>query len=252
MRESVTSNSAAELVRVTKIYRRRHLGKLTLTPGVMDLSLAIREGEIFGLLGLNGAGKTTALKLLLGLLFPTRGEVRLFGSSLQNRQVLQNVGYLPELPSFYKYLTITELLELYGQLSHLPKAQLPERIHTLTKEVGLAPHVQKPLRDYSKGMLQRAGLAQALLHDPHLLIFDEPVSGLDPLGLMEMRERIAALNARGKTVLFSTHIITEAEKLCHRVAILHQGSLKRVLERQDWKSAGEGGLEKLFLETIHA
>jgi len=253
MRETLTEtvHPAAELIRVTKLYRRRHLGKLTVTRGVEDLSLEIRTGEVFGLLGLNGAGKTTAIKLLLGLLFPTEGEARLFHVPLPDRVVMRRVGYLPELPTLYKYLTIGELLQLYGDLSDMPPERIRERLPRIIAELGLEPHQAKHLREYSKGMLQRAGLAQSLLHDPDLLILDEPVSGLDPLGLKEMRQLLLNLNGEGKTIFFSSHIISEAEKICHRVGILHQGRLSRILEKKEWEGR-DGHLEKLFLETIHA
>jgi len=242
---------AAELEDVSKVYRRSHLGKLTLTPGVEAVSFSLQQGEVFGLLGLNGAGKTTTIKLLLGLLFPTRGQVRLFGQVLPDLAVMNKVGFLPELPSFYKYLTVTELLQLYATLSDLPRAMVEDRSSRIIAQVGLAPHTKKRLGEYSKGMLQRAGLAQALLHDPELLVLDEPVSGLDPLGLKEMRQLLFDLNKQGKTIFFSSHIISEAEKLCHRVGILHQGRLARIIERSEWSGA-EGRLEQIFLETIHA
>lgn len=246
-----TVGTAAELHNVSKVYRRSHLGKLTVTPGVSNLSLSIQEGEVFGLLGLNGAGKTTTIKLLLGILFPTTGVVRLFDHVLPDLAVMNQVGYLPELPSFYKYLTIIELLQLYATLSDLSPAWLQERSPKVIAQVGLTPHVKKRLGEFSKGMLQRAGLAQALLHDPKFLVLDEPVSGLDPLGLKDMRQLLFDLNKEGKTIFFSSHIISEAEKLCHRVGILHQGRLARLIERPEW-SGSEGRLEALFLETLHA
>ncbi len=242
---------AAHLDNVTKVYRRRHLGKLTVTPGVDHITLAIKQGEVFGLLGLNGAGKTTTIKLLLGLLFPTTGRVSLFGQPLPNLHIMNKIGYLPELPTFYKYLTVGELLSLYATLSDLPASQLKDRAPKVIAQVGLAPHQKKRLGEFSKGMLQRAGLAQAMLHDPDLLVLDEPVSGLDPLGLKEMRQLLAELNQDGKTIFFSSHIISEAEKLCHRVAIIHQGRLARIIERREW-TGREGDLEQLFLSTIHA
>jgi ABC-2 type transport system ATP-binding protein len=248
MRETV---GAAELADVTKVYRRSHLGKLTITPGVEAVSFTIQQGEVFGLLGLNGAGKTTTIKLLLGLLFPTHGQICLFGENLPSLSVMNKVGYLPELPSFYKYLTVTELLELYATLSDLPRSMVAERAPKVIAQVGLSPHTKKRLGEFSKGMLQRAGLAQALLHDPELLVLDEPVSGLDPLGLKEMRQLLFDLNKQGKTIFFSSHIISEAEKLCHRVGIIHQGKLARIIERSEW-SGKEAHLEKMFLETIHA
>ncbi len=242
---------AAHLDNVTKVYRRSHLGKIAITPGVSNLTLEVRPGEVFGLLGLNGAGKTTTIKLLLGLLFPTKGHVRLFGQTLPQLAVMNRVGYLPELPSFYKYLTVVELLELYATLSDLPRQTLTKRIPRVIDQVGLGPHQKKRLREFSKGMLQRAGLAQALLHDPSLLVLDEPVSGLDPLGLKEMRQLLEDLNKDGKTIFFSSHIISEAEKLCDRVGILHQGQLAAIIPRSEWKKE-PGSLEKQFLKTIHA
>lgn len=242
---------AAQLQNVTKVYRRSHLGKLTITPGVADVSFEVQQGEVFGLLGLNGAGKTTTIKLLLGLLFPTQGSVSLFGHLLPDLAIMNKVGYLPELPNFYKYLTIQELLELYATLSDLSSAFLRERMPSIIQLVGLEPHRKKSLREYSKGMLQRAGLAQALLHNPDLLVLDEPVSGLDPLGLAEMRALLAKLNGEGKTIFFSSHIISEAEKLCHRVGILHGGRLAAIIPRAEWEGR-PGRLEERFLEVIHA
>ena len=243
--------AAAELENVSKVYRRSHLGKLTLTPGVDALSLSIQQGEVFGLLGLNGAGKTTTIKLLLGLLFPSKGRVSLFGKILPDLAIMNKVGYLPELPSFYKYLTVTELLQLYATLSDLPHEKVSERVPKVIALVGLDAHLNKRLGEFSKGMLQRAGLAQALLHDPQLLVLDEPVSGLDPLGLKDMRQLLLELNQQGKTIFFSSHIISEAEKLCHRVGILHEGRLARIIEKSEW-AGREGRLEELFLETLHA
>ena len=187
---------------------------------------------------------------MLGLLFPTAGEVRLFDQKLPNLAVMGQVGYLPELPSFYRYLTITELLRLYATLSNLPPGRFHERLPRVLAQVGLTAHLHKRMGEYSKGMLQRAGLAQAMLHDPQFLVLDEPVSGLDPLGLKEMRQLLAELNAQGKTIFFSSHIISEAEKLCHRVGIIHEGKLARVIQRSEWVNAN-GGLEKLFVDTVH-
>ena len=247
----MASASAAELQNVTKVYRRRHLGKLTVTPGIESVTMNLRQGEVFGLLGLNGAGKTTTIKLLLGLLSPSQGNVRLFDKPLPNLNVMNQVGYLPELPSFYKYLTVVELLTLYATLSEQPQRRLEERIPRVIAQVGLEAHTKKRLGEYSKGMLQRAGLAQALLHNPDLLVLDEPVSGLDPLSLIELRQLLIELNTQGKTIFFSSHIISEAEKLCHRVGILHQGRLVRTIDKSEW-TGREGHLEELFLETIHA
>src|SRR5439155_27153005 len=156
-----------------------------------------------------------------------------------------------QLPLCHKFLPVSERLRLYATLSDLPPRQLQERAPRVIAQVGLSAHMKKRLGEYSKGMLQRAGLAQALLHDPELLVLDEPVSGLDPLGLKEMRQLLSELNQQGKTIFFSSHIIAEAEKLCHRVAILHEGRLARLLEKSEW-AGREGRLEELFLETLHA
>lgn len=238
-----------ELQNLTKIYRRRHLGKLTETPGIENVSLSVHQGELFGLLGLNGAGKTTALKLLLGLLRPTQGSVTLLGHPVPSLEALREIGYMPEVPYLYKTLTVEEVLILYGRLSNLSVDVLQQRIQEVLERVRMTPHHQKRLGECSKGMLQRTALAQALLHDPRLLVFDEPVSGLDPLGLKEMRELLLSLNRQGKTIFFSSHIISEVEKICHRVAILHNGRLARVLEQREW-GGREGRLEELFIETV--
>src|SRR5260221_13529715 len=150
--------TAVELSNVSKVYRRSHLGRLTITPGVDAVTLAVQQGEVYGLLGLNGAGKTTTIKLLLGLLFPTTGQVSLFGQTLPNLNVMNKVGYLPELPSFYKYLTVSELLALYATLSDLPAGTLEERAPRVIAQVGVATHTKKRLGECSKGMLHRAGL----------------------------------------------------------------------------------------------
>ncbi|MBI3291319.1 MAG: ABC transporter ATP-binding protein [Elusimicrobia bacterium] len=236
---------------VTKVYRSRHLGRLRLTVGVTDLTFAVREGELFGLLGLNGSGKTTTIKLILGLLFPTHGALSLFGHPLSHREARSLVGYLPEIPSLYRYLTAEEILRLYGELSELPSTVLPRRIDEALALVHLEEHRRRRLQEFSKGMLQRVGIAQALLHDPPLLIFDEPITGLDPLGLKEMRQIIVMLNQRGKTVFFSSHSISEVERICHRVGILVRGRLARILDQAEW-SQREGALEALFMDTVQS
>jgi len=234
---------------LTKIYRRRHLGKLKETPAVKNLNLEIKEGEIFSLLGLNGSGKTTTIKLLLGLLFPTKGRVYIQGKLIPDKEIIRNVGYLPELPSFYQYLTVNELLNLYARLSEIPSQKINQRIEQVLKLVTLEKEKNKRVTELSRGMLQRVGIAQALLHNPEILILDEPVSGLDPVGIREMRELLLGLKKEGKTIFFSSHIISEVEKISDRVGILDQGELVSVLEQKDW-SMREGKLEKIFLKTI--
>jgi ABC-2 type transport system ATP-binding protein len=180
------------------------------------------------LLGPNGAGKTTTFKMMLGLLRPDRGEVRFFGRSPAEPAVRARIGYLPENPYFYDYLSAEEFLDLYCRLRGIPAGERRERIHTTIHRVGLAGREKTALRKFSKGMLQRLGLAQAIQHDPELVILDEPMSGLDPIGRREVRDLILSLRAAGRTVLFSSHILQDAEMICDRVAILERGRLRSV------------------------
>jgi ABC-2 type transport system ATP-binding protein len=192
------------------------------------LSLTVEEGEIFGYLGPNGAGKTTTLKLLMGLVFATRGTARILGMEINDLRVKAQIGYLPEQPYFYDYLTARELLEYYGQLSGVSGKDRKKRVDEVLAVVGMADAASVQLRKFSKGMLQRVGIAQAILHDPKVIFLDEPMSGLDPMGRREVRDLIEGLKRGGKTVFFSTHILSDAEALCDRVAILHQGKLRGV------------------------
>ena len=244
------ANEAALLFEsVTKTYSRSHLGRTTRTRGIEELSLEVRRGEAFGLLGLNGSGKTTTFKLALGLLKPTSGEIRLLDRPPSDPGALRRVGFLPELPTFYSFLTPEEALKFYGRLSGLPPHSLDGRVREVIGAVGLAPHAGRKMGEFSKGMVQRAGLAQAILHDPELVILDEPVSGLDPLAIKEFRDMLQGLCERGKTLVISSHSISETEKLCHRVGILKEGRLVRTVPQKDWRAAS-GGLEELFVETV--
>ena len=189
------------------------------------VSLHVARGEVFGFLGPNGAGKTTAFKVLLRLLYPTAGTARILGCALDDLSMRARIGYLPEQPYFYDYLTAREFLGYCGQLFDLPASEASARSTRLLQQVGLAQDADKHLRKFSKGMLQRLGLAQALLNDPEVLFLDEPMSGLDPLGRRDVRALIEAARAQGKTVFFSTHILSDVETLCDRVAILKQGRL---------------------------
>ena len=190
-----------------------------------DLSLNVGEGEVFGYLGPNGAGKTTTLKLLMDLLRPTSGEVRILGQPAGDVRTKQQVGFLPEQPNFYEYLTGRELLSFYGQLLGLRRSDRRERIATLARELRIDAALDLPLRKYSKGMLQRIGLAQALLNDPKLILLDEPMSGLDPIGRREVRDLLLRLKSEGRTVFFSSHIIPDVEVVCDLVGILVGGRL---------------------------
>lgn len=198
------------------------------------LTLDIGEGEIFGLLGHNGAGKTTTLKLLLRLIFPTSGKATIFGKPLDAPEILSQIGYLPESPYFYDYLTCRELLDYYAQLAGLHGPDRNKRVCWALERLGMSEFADRALRKCSKGMMQRVGLAQAIVHRPRLLFLDEPMSGLDPLGRREVRELMLELRAGGATVVFSTHILSDAEEICDRVAILQQGRLRAVTRPAEW------------------
>src|ERR1700680_5023431 len=213
------------------------------------LHLTVEDGEIFGFLGPNGAGKTTTLKLLMGLVFPTSGSARILGREWTDPQVKAQIGFLPEQPYFYDHLTADELLNYYGQLSGVPGNERSRRVATTLQRVGL-PDVQGvQLRKFSKGMLQRVGIAQAILHDPKLVFFDEPMSGLDPMGRREVRDLMEELKHQGKTVFFSTHILSDAEALCDRVAIIHKGELCGVGRVEDLTSSVQGKVEIIWQGT---
>jgi ABC-2 type transport system ATP-binding protein len=193
-----------------------------------DLTLSVPRGEVFGYLGPNGAGKTTTLKLLLGLLRADRGSARVLGVPHMERAWRFRAGYLPENPYLYDYLTPQEYLDYAGRLFGMPASERRERSAELLRRVGLAESARVPMRRFSKGMLQRAGLAQALLNDPELVFLDEPMSGLDPIGRHMVKEVILDLRGRGRTVFFSTHILSDAESLCDRVGLLRAGRLVTV------------------------
>jgi ABC-2 type transport system ATP-binding protein len=212
---------------LTKSYRVGHI-RQTLRPALVDLDLEVRRGEILGYVGPNGSGKTTTLKLLTGLLKPDSGEAQFFGMPLGSRAWRYRVGYLPEHPYLYDYLTPAEYLDYVGRLFGLSGAARRKRGRELLALVGLERSADLPMRRFSKGMVQRAGLAQALVNDPDLLLLDEPMSGLDPLGRRLVRNLVLELRSAGKTVLFSTHILSDAETLCDRVAVLRAGRLVRV------------------------
>jgi len=213
------------------------------------LSLQVEEGEIFGFLGPNGAGKTTTLKLLMGLVFPTAGSARILGRDWTDPEVKAQIGFLPEQPYFYDHLTAHELLNYYGQLSGVPAKDRKHRIDEVLTRVGLTDIKGVQLRKFSKGMLQRAGIAQAILHDPKLVFFDEPMSGLDPLGRRDVRDLMEQLKHEGKTVFFSTHILSDAETLCDRVAIIHKGELRGIGAVEDLTSSVEGKVEVTWQGT---
>ena len=210
------------------------------------LRMQVEQGEIFGFLGPNGAGKTTTLKLLMGLIFPTSGTARILGMELSDPKMKAQIGFLPEQPYFYDYLTARELLHYYGRLSGMDAKGLSNKITTMLDRVGLGDAAGVQLRKFSKGMLQRAGIAQAILHDPKVVFLDEPMSGLDPMGRREVRDLIEQLKHEGKTVFFSTHILADAEALCDRVAVLHKGELRGVGAIADLTSTVHGRVELVW------
>ncbi len=210
------------------------------------LTLEVQDGEIFGFLGPNGAGKTTTLKLLMGLIFPTSGTARIRGRSIEDIAMHREIGYLPEHPYFYDYLTARELLDYYARFSDYSTAERRARVETFLKRVGLDSAADVQLRKFSKGMLQRAGIAQAILHDPKVVFLDEPMSGLDPVGRREVRDIILELKQQGKTVFFSTHILSDAEMLCDRVGVLVGGKLQGVGSPREIVSVEVQSMEILF------
>ncbi|HTU40882.1 MAG TPA: ABC transporter ATP-binding protein [Candidatus Aquilonibacter sp.] len=239
---------AIEILGLEKTYKVgfwRKRPKQALRP----LHLQVEEGEIFGFLGPNGAGKTTTLKLLMGLVFPSAGSARILGREWTDPAVKAQIGFLPEQPYFYDYLTAHELLEYYGQLSGVPGKQRRQRIEQVLQQVGLRDVRGVQLRKFSKGMLQRVGIAQAILHDPKLVFFDEPMSGLDPMGRREVRDLMEQLKQQGKTVFFSTHILSDAEALCDRVAIINKGEVLRVGAVEDLTSSVRGKVEVIWQGT---
>jgi ABC-2 type transport system ATP-binding protein len=224
------------LAGLTKSFRG-HLG-IGRTVAVSGLNLEVHRGEVFGLLGPNGAGKTTTLKMMLGLLRPSAGEVRLLGGPPSNPASRARVGYLPENPYFYDYLTAGEFLDFYGRLQGMKGESRRRRTGAAMKLVGLEGRERTALRKFSKGMIQRVGLAQAIQHEPEVVILDEPMSGLDPIGRREVRDLILSLKGSGRTVFFSSHILQDAEMVCDRVAIIKEGKLRSVGRLEEMVSEG--------------
>ncbi len=192
------------------------------------LDFEVRRGEIFGLLGPNGSGKTTTIKLLLGLLFPTSGQALVFDRDASDVTKNERIGYLPEESYLYRFLNAEETLDFYGRLFNIPRAVRRQRVADLIEKVGLDWAKKRQLKEYSKGMTRRIGLAQALINDPELVILDEPTTGLDPIGIREMKDMIIELRNQGKTVLMCSHLLADVQDVCDRIAILYQGELKEL------------------------
>ncbi|MCF6154958.1 MAG: ABC transporter ATP-binding protein [Candidatus Brocadia sp.] len=222
---------------LTKVYK--DFWRRKSTSALTNLNLTIERGEIFGLLGPNGSGKTTTVKLLLGLLFPTCGKSWLLGYPSSDLKIKSKIGFLPEESYLYKFLNAEEILDFYAKLFDIPKKERKRRIDDLLHDVGLDPYRKRPLNQYSKGMLRRIGLAQAIINDPELVILDEPTSGLDPIGGREMKDLILEFKRQGKTVVLCSHLLADVQDICDRIAIFNKGivqvmgSVKELLSQKD-------------------
>lgn len=214
-----------------------------------ELSFAVPHGEIFGLLGPNGAGKSTTLKLLMDLLRPTSGHAALFGRDVRDPQSRRRVGFMPEQPYFYDHLSANELVQYFAGLSGLKGVDRTLKADAALERTGISgDDRRRPLRQFSKGMMQRVGLAQAIVHEPELIVLDEPMSGLDPIGRRDVREMILALRDEGRTILFSSHILSDAEQLCSRVGIMACGRLATIGPLSELTATAS--LEDVFMEAV--
>ena len=237
--------AAIEIDNLTKDYPYGFL-HLKNKRSLEGLTMQVESGEVFGFLGPNGAGKSTTIKLLVGLIFPEAGTARILGKPITDIEMHRDIGYLPEQPYFYDYLTAAEVLDYFARFHDLTAADRKERVARMLKKVGLETAGKIQLRKYSKGMLQRVGLAQAILHDPQVVILDEPMSGLDPIGRREVRDIILELKREGRTVMFSTHILSDAEMLCDRVGVIVGGKLRGVGAPGEIVGMKAHGMEILF------
>ncbi len=239
------ANAAIEIENLTKEYPYGFLN-LKKRQSLEGLTLQVETGEVFGFLGPNGAGKSTTIKCLMRLIFPTKGTARILGKSIEDVGMHRDIGYLPEQPYFYDYLTAAEVLDYFARFHPMSASERKERVQKMLKKVGLESAKKIQLRKYSKGMLQRVGLAQAILHEPQVVVLDEPMSGLDPLGRREVRDIILELKREGRTVLFSTHILSDAEMLCDRVGVIVGGKLRGVGAPGELVGIESQGMEILF------
>ncbi len=229
--QEACSDIVIETENLTKVYRD-FFGRATVR-AVDDLTFTVRRGEVFGLLGPNGSGKTTTTKLLLGLLFPTSGSSRVLGKSSTDVSVKEQIGFLPEESYLYRFLNADETLDFYGRLFGIPRAERRRRVDELIETVGLKDARRRQLKEYSKGMSRRIGLAQALINNPDVIFLDEPTSGLDPIGSREVKDLILRLKSEGKTVLLCSHLLADVEDVCDRIAMLVKGKLRRIGDVKD-------------------
>jgi ABC-2 type transport system ATP-binding protein len=230
----------ADIVKVENIVKDFRPGFGLVRKRVLHgISFSVRQGEIFGFLGPNGAGKTTTLKILMGLIHAQGGSATILGHDIGESEYRRHVGFLPENPYFYDFLSGAEFLDFYARVSGVPAQERPARVAKLLEQVGLTGAARARLRTYSKGMLQRIGIAQAIVHDPEIVFLDEPMSGLDPIGRKEVRDLILRLNGEGKTIFMNTHILSDVEMLCHRVAILVKGKIRYTGSSEEFLASEE-------------
>jgi ABC-2 type transport system ATP-binding protein len=252
----VAQENVIEIRNLSKVYRD-FWGRKKVQ-AVKSLSLDVKKGEVFGLLGPNGSGKTTTIKMLLGLLFPTSGEIRILGRNAADVEKNERIGYLPEESYLYKFLNADETLDFYGRLFKIPAKERAERADRLIKMVGLDVARRRQLKEYSKGMTRRIGLAQALINDPDLVLLDEPTSGLDPIGTREMKDLILSLKDEGKTVVLCSHQLADVQDVSDRIAVLFQGELKvlgeveQLLELRNETEIRTGALTDEAIDEVKA
>lgn len=267
MSDSNNKESTDRILEVNSIAKTFHTGFFrTKVHAIRDVSFSIDKGEIFGLIGPNGAGKSTTIKAILGLLSPDKGSINLFGEPVANNVGIRDrIGYLPEKSALYEHLKVRELLQFYGSMFGMSRSTCRERIDDLVELVGLSDATDRPIDGFSKGMKQRAGIAQALINDPELVILDEPQSGLDPIGRREIRDLILDLRRRGKTILFCSHILPDVQDICDRVAVLKDGVVQDVgylyelissetlyheAYVRNWSEAAESTLSDIVQESV--
>ncbi len=245
--------TAIELIGLTKVFRDFWMRQRVTA--VRDLSLNVQQGEVFGLLGPNGSGKTTTIKMVLGLLYPSKGRVWIYGKPPSDVQVKNRIGFLPEETYLYRFLNAHETLDYYGRIFKIPRRERRQRIEMLLEMVGLTAGARRPIGEYSKGMARRIGLAQALINDPDLLILDEPTTGMDPIGSRQIKDLIVELGRRGKTILLSSHLLADVEDVCDRVSILYggkvraEGDVKQLLAKEEMTQIVT---ERLDAQTVRA